>query len=146
MSDYRLVVHMSPNFHDNPTAPYFWCIMKYEGGLSNSGSGWAVTPERAFIAGHNYLNKYILSGEIEKPYPVLGGRQKEYIPFGVLAPHEEQALINHGQSLERLAERGGLGWSEMLAILEDRKFKNIEESLAKKRVLEYVSLWEKQKK
>lgn len=35
---------------------------------------------------------------------------------------------------------------QMLAILEDRKFKNVEESLAKKQVLEYVSMWEKQKR
>lgn len=55
--DYRLVVHMQPNFHDNPIEPYFWCIMRYENGLTNSGSGWAATPEQAFLAGVNYLNR-----------------------------------------------------------------------------------------
>lgn len=145
MSDYRLVIHMSPNFHDSPTAPYFWCILKYEDGLSNSGSGWAVTPEQAYIDGKAYINKWILTGKIDKPYPVLGSRPKEYVPYGVLVPHEKQALENHAQSLERLAERGGLGWSEMLAILEDRKFTNIDEAFAKKRVLELVSIWEKRK-
>lgn len=146
MADYRLVVHMSPNFHDSPTAPYFWCLMKYENGLSNSASGWAVSPEQAYIDGKSYINKYILTGKVDKPYPVLGTRPTEYIPYGVLIPHEKQAWKNHAQSLDRLKERGGLAWSEMLAILEDRRYKDIEEPLAKKRVLEYVLLWEKQKR
>lgn len=64
MVDYRLVVHMCPNIHDNPRYPYFWCIMKYNAALSNSGSGWAATPEQAFAAGVNYLNNYILSKDI----------------------------------------------------------------------------------
>ena len=55
--DYRIVIHMRPNFHDNPQNPYFWCIMKYEEGLSNNGSGWAATPEQAFIAGVKYLSQ-----------------------------------------------------------------------------------------
>lgn len=55
--DYRIVVHMRPNFHDSPHKPYFWCVMKYEGGLSNSGSGWAAAPEQAFQAGVNYLKR-----------------------------------------------------------------------------------------
>lgn len=145
MGDYRLVVHMQPNFHDSPNAPYFWCVMKYDNGLSNSGSGWASTPEQAFIAGKNYLNKYVLSGEIDKPYPVLGSEPKEYIPFGVLILHEEQALRNHGQTLERLAERGGLGWTEILAILEDRRYTDIEVGLAKSKVLQHIAAWEKKR-
>ena len=32
--------------------------------------------------------------------------------------NEAQARVNHGQSLERLAERGGLGADEALAIAE----------------------------
>lgn len=55
--DYRIVIYMRPNFHDNPQNPYFWCIMKYEEGLSNNGSGWAATPEQAFIAGVKYLSR-----------------------------------------------------------------------------------------
>lgn len=34
--------------------------------------------------------------------------------------NEAQARLNHGQSLERLAERGGLGADEALAIAERR--------------------------
>jgi hypothetical protein len=36
----------------------------------------------------------------------------------MLAPHEEQARRNHSQTLQRLAERGGLGPNEMLAVMD----------------------------
>jgi hypothetical protein len=48
-----------------------------------------------------------------------------------------QAKINHGQTLERLAERGGLGMCEAAAIAEKRQWRkmSIDESLdALKRV------------
>ncbi|CAN2532584.1 hypothetical+protein [Methylocapsa aurea] len=44
------------------------------------------------------------------------------IPMKMLEPHERQAQNNHGQSLKRLAERGGLGACEANAILEDRSW------------------------
>jgi len=42
------------------------------------------------------------------------------IPWRLVAPHEKQALHNHQQTLERLAERGGLDVLELLAVLTDR--------------------------
>jgi hypothetical protein len=42
------------------------------------------------------------------------------VPWAMVEPHQRQAKINHGQTLERLAERGGLGPDEMMALLEDR--------------------------
>ena len=43
------------------------------------------------------------------------------IPWGVIAPHEERAKSNHGgQSLEKLASRGGLDPVEAIAVLEGR--------------------------
>ena len=50
-------------------------------------------------------------------FPIIGGPS---ILWTVLAPHEQQAEKNHGQSLERLAERGGLSPAEAVAVLEDR--------------------------
>ena len=41
------------------------------------------------------------------------------VPWDLVAPHERQALRNHDQTLERLAERGGLSPAELLAVLED---------------------------
>ena len=48
------------------------------------------------------------------------------VPWNLMAPHERQARSNHGgQSLARLAERGGLSACEALAILEDRPWHRI---------------------
>lgn len=68
-----------------------------------------------------------------KTFPVIRSHEErrrpnqapvaDSIPWDVIAPHEEQALRNHcGQSLERLAERGGLSPQEALAVLEDRNW------------------------
>ena len=52
MRDLRILVHTTPNYHDSPNKPYFWCILEYhEGvGLTNTGSGWAETELKAFNA------------------------------------------------------------------------------------------------
>ena len=42
------------------------------------------------------------------------------VPWEFVAPHEPQALRNHGQTLARLAERGGLSPAELLAVIEGR--------------------------
>ena len=51
----------------------------------------------------------------------------ESIPWEKLEPHTWQALRNHGQqSLARLAERGGLGPDELVAIFERRPWRKME--------------------
>ncbi|PCI47176.1 MAG: hypothetical protein COB49_07510 [Alphaproteobacteria bacterium] len=47
----------------------------------------------------------------------------EYIPFSILS--EQWAQNNHGQTLDRLNERGGLAVYEALAIIERRDCHNI---------------------
>lgn len=78
---------------------------------------------------------------MENKFPILGSEPKEYIPLDIVKSHEKQALRNHGQSLQRLAERGGLGWIEMLCVLEDREYDfrtKLTEEIAKIKVLEIV--------
>jgi len=58
-------------------------------------------------------------------YPILGWQRLGF-PSNLLAEHEPQAQLNHGQSLEQLRARGGLSAQEMLAVLEDRKYQPIE--------------------
>jgi len=53
-----------------------------------------------------------------KYFPIMGFSS---IPWEMLAPHARQAMANHDQTLERLAERGGLDPYEAICILEDRK-------------------------
>lgn len=54
----------------------------------------------------------------ERMFPIMDiGGKRAVIPWRVIAPHEEQAQRNHSQSLKRLAERGGLCWSEAWGVL-----------------------------
>lgn len=53
------------------------------------------------------------------------------LPWSLIAPHEEQARSNHGgQTLDRLAERGGLGPDEAVAVLENRRWHRMEPAAA----------------
>lgn len=54
--------------------------------------------------------------------PIMGATLLSEIPFAMIAPHEAQAKRNHGQSLERLAQRGGLAVSEAIDIIEGRRW------------------------
>lgn len=60
---------------------------------------------------------------------LLRRRGVEYlttVPLSFVEPHESQAKHNHGgQSLQRLAERGGLSPAELVAVVEDRKWSNM---------------------
>ena len=51
-----------------------------------------------------------------KMYPIMGGPS---VPWEVMIPHEQSAQRRHGQSLQRLAERGGLSAGEAWCILND---------------------------
>lgn len=49
-------------------------------------------------------------------FPLMDGPA---IPWDAIAPHERQARRNHGQSLERLAQRGGLSCAEFWFVMND---------------------------
>jgi hypothetical protein len=63
-----------------------------------------------------------------KLFPILTGpnkmtRDQAFVPWAAIEQHLDQALHNHGgQSLERLASRGGLSATEAAAVLEDREW------------------------
>jgi len=75
---------------------------------------------------------------MEKRFKVLGTNGKCSIPWIVIAPHEGQAIYNHGQNLEMLNSRGGLCWSEMIAVLEDRRYSKMDELVARKKVEDII--------
>lgn len=57
-------------------------------------------------------------------FPIL--RHPEFrLPWALVVPHAKQAMENHGQTLERLAERGGLSFSEALAVMCDLNYRDI---------------------
>ena len=55
----------------------------------------------------------------QKTFPIMKSTLRS-IPWEMIAPHQSRALKNHGQTLNRLAERGGLEPSEAIAILTDQ--------------------------
>jgi len=62
-------------------------------------------------------------------FPVLLGDQRSIwqsipnsIPWEAITPHERQARVNHGQSIDVLAQRGGLSPYELLAVMLDQPF------------------------
>jgi hypothetical protein len=52
-------------------------------------------------------------------FPIQGGPA---IPWSVISPFEDQAQRNHDQSLQRLAERGGLGPEEAISVLTNTRY------------------------
>ncbi len=84
-------------------------------------------------------------------FPIMEGDGISSIPWGMIRSHEAQAVKNHGQTLQRLAERGGLGPCEAIAILDDKDYRDrwptvcgdaeqrYASTLLKQRVLEYES-------
>lgn len=57
-----------------------------------------------------------------KQYPIQYKNKGEYIPFEMMLEHEDQCYTNHGQSVQRLAERHGTSYLETYFILNDKKF------------------------
>jgi hypothetical protein len=78
-----------------------------------------------------------MTSENPPAFPILKRRwndPKESVPWDAVEPHRAQAQRNHYQTLERLAQRGGLSWSELLAVLQDQGWTKIAEDDARKQV------------
>ena len=54
--------------------------------------------------------------------PLMSAGCPRSVPWSLVAPHEAQARDNHDQSLQRLAERGGLSVNELVSVLENRRY------------------------
>jgi len=65
----------------------------------------------------------------EKVFPIMVGREgtaapcPSWIPWDAIAPYEGHALANHDQTLERLAQRGGLSPEEAYLVMTGRRWK-----------------------
>jgi hypothetical protein len=64
----------------------------------------------------------------ESQFPILGSSRQllptlpTSVPWSIVEPHESQAMKNHGQTLKRLADRGGLGWTELSDVIEGKSW------------------------
>jgi len=59
-----------------------------------------------------------------RPYPILGDPAL-YVPWGLVESAAQRCWLNHEQTPERLAERGGMGWLELAAVLTDKPWRAI---------------------
>lgn len=76
---------------------------------------------------------------IQRPYFDRGPQRS--IPWDAIAPHEAQAMRNHGgQTLARLAERHGLGPNEALCVMRDQEYTGPRFSLPRDR--EAYATWD----
>ncbi len=74
--------------------------------------------------------------------PHYGELTRRAVPWDFVAPHEARAHANHEQTLERLAERGGLAECELVALLEDRPWRAMDRGEADARLNELLAAWE----
>ncbi len=89
-----------------------------------------------------------------RPFPIIQGSAERFdpsgapesIPWGLLEPHEAQAVRNHSQSLRRLAERGGLSTCEAIAVIEDRRWCKMERKDAAEKLNDMVADWKRLQK
>lgn len=58
-------------------------------------------------------------------FPILGSRGAT-IDWQLVADHGQQAERNHSQSVRRLAERGGLSWCDMHAVLHNKAWERVD--------------------
>lgn len=61
------------------------------------------------------------NGKDARAYPDA----RRSVPWVWVAPHAAQAKRNHDQSIERLAERGGLGPNELHALVHGRNLRHL---------------------
>lgn len=71
----------------------------------------------------------------DRGFPILLGvagscRDKVFVPWAMVEAHAKQADCNHGQTVQRLAERGGLAPCELVAVLEDRRWHSMDDPKA----------------
>lgn len=77
-----------------------------------------------------------------RTFPVLHGELLRAVPWAMLAPHEGQALANHHQTLEELTQRGGLGTSEMLAVMAGKRLRDFTcRADDEERLVQVVAAW-----
>lgn len=71
----------------------------------------------------------LIVGPVERTrlrFPIQRGPD---VPWAVMAAYESQCQRNHGQSVERLAERGGLGTGEAWAVVNGLDWFDMEKSI-----------------
>lgn len=81
------------------------------------------------FARHRLATRTDATPAARKQFPILGSRGAK-IDLQLVEDHGKQAYSNHYQTVERLAERGGLSWCELHAVLNNRPWQKLDENTA----------------
>ena len=81
------------------------------------------------FASHRLATRTDATPVARKQFPILGSRGAK-IDLQLVEDHGKQAYSNHYQTVERLAERGGLSWCELHAVLNNRPWQKLDENTA----------------
>ena len=74
--------------------------------------------------------------------PIMGATLLSEVPWGFVSPHDAQAQRNHCQSLERLAQRGGLAASEAIDIVTGQRWATTDPGIdSERRLINMVREW-----
>ena len=77
-------------------------------------------------------------------FPILNDRSIKAIPWAVIQPHERQAQRNHGQqTLNRLAQRGGLDVTEAVSVMMDQDYTRFVPAWARAKLMAMVWAYER---
>lgn len=52
--EYAVKISLSKHEHDNPEAPYYWSLIKYDRSWHQIAFGWEDSPEKCFHAAEEY--------------------------------------------------------------------------------------------
>ncbi len=52
--EYAIKISLSKHVHDNPSAPYYWSLTKYDDAWHQVAFGWADSPQASFSAALKY--------------------------------------------------------------------------------------------
>lgn len=86
--------------------------------------GWSFTHEQLAAFADALAAQAAQAARTARRFPIM--RHPDIVlPWTLIELHEEQAQRNHYQSLQRLAERGGLSCCEAAAVLENRSWQKI---------------------
>jgi hypothetical protein len=56
-NEYLIQVSLNEHSWDNPSAPYYWCILGHYENWCNEASGWSTSIDQAFDDAKRHYNK-----------------------------------------------------------------------------------------
>jgi hypothetical protein len=113
---------------DNLKAPRYRLVGYDIGTAPDENGGWVHwTDHEAIVARLTAERDAALAGAVKSrsTFPILNGNGAR-IDLQLVIDHGGWAKDNHGQTVNRLAERGGLSWCELYAVLHNKRWEKID--------------------